>query len=146
MPIRYGDYIARLSLTPISPELKALKDEKIELDDYDGLRPVVTDFFRSHPAEFEIRIQLCTDLERMPVENANKEWPEDESPYQPLARLTFSSPGRLQRGQTGVCRRPSFFVQRTVLRLTARSVPSCERACRRMKRWVKHAANKMGML
>jgi len=23
----------------------------------------------------------------MPVENANKEWPEDESPYQPVARL-----------------------------------------------------------
>lgn len=25
----------------------------------------------------------------MPVENANKEWPEDESPYQPVARLIF---------------------------------------------------------
>lgn len=43
--------------------------------------------FRDNPAEYEVGIQLCTDLERMPVENANAEWPEDESPYRPVARL-----------------------------------------------------------
>ncbi len=89
VPIRYGDYIAKLSITPINHGLKALKDQKLDLQDYDGLRVVVTDYFRSHPAEFEVGIQLCTDLGRMPVENANKEWPEDESPYQLVARLIF---------------------------------------------------------
>ena len=45
------------------------------------------EFFCTNPAEYLIAIQLCTDLERMPVENATVEWPEDESPYQPVARL-----------------------------------------------------------
>lgn len=56
VPIRYGDYIAKLSITPISHGLKALKDQKLDLQDYDGLRVVVTDYFRSHPAEFEVGI------------------------------------------------------------------------------------------
>jgi hypothetical protein len=37
--------------------------------------------------EVEVGIQLCTNLEAMPVENAHTQWPEDESPYQPVARL-----------------------------------------------------------
>ncbi len=89
VPIRYGDYIAKLSITPDTPGLKALKDEKFEPQDYDGLRTATVEFFRTRPAEFEVGIQLCTNLERMPVENANKEWPEEESPYQPVARLIF---------------------------------------------------------
>lgn len=32
-------------------------------------------------------MQLCTDLDRMPVEDASKQWPEDESPYRPVARI-----------------------------------------------------------
>jgi hypothetical protein len=47
------------------------------------LRTTVVDFFRRHAAEYEVGIQLWTDLDRMPVENANKEWPEDESPTVP---------------------------------------------------------------
>ncbi|MDQ6678793.1 MAG: catalase family protein [Acidobacteriota bacterium] len=89
VPIRYGDYIAKLSVTPVSPALTALKEQKFDPRDYDGLRTAVTEFFQRNPAEFEVAIQLCTDLDRMPVENANKEWPEDESPYQPVAHMTF---------------------------------------------------------
>jgi len=87
VPIRYGDYIAKLSVTPDTPALKALQNQKFEPQDYDGLRTATVEFFRNNPAEFEIGIQLCTDLKTMPVENANKGWPEDESPYQPVARL-----------------------------------------------------------
>ncbi len=34
-------------------------------------------------------MQLCTDLERMPVEDASVPWPEDESPYVAVARLVL---------------------------------------------------------
>jgi len=88
-PLRYGDYIAKLSVTPDSPELAALRGAKLEPKDYDGLRTAVVEFFRTHPAEFVVGVQLCTSLERMPVENANTEWPEAESPYQPVARLVL---------------------------------------------------------
>jgi hypothetical protein len=86
-PIRYGDYIAKLRVTPDTPGLRALREETFKPQDENGLRTAVVAFFRDNPAEFEIGIQLCTDLDRMPVENATVEWPEDESPYRPVARL-----------------------------------------------------------
>ena len=46
------------------------------------------EFFLTNAAEFDFVVQLCTDLESMPIEDAQKPWPEDESPYRPVARLT----------------------------------------------------------
>jgi hypothetical protein len=86
-PLRYGDYVAKLAVYPDNPALIALVGEELELKDENGLRTVVTEFFRANPAEFEVGIQLCTDLKTMPVEDASTEWPEDESPYRPVARL-----------------------------------------------------------
>ena len=87
-PILYGDYIAKLSVAPVSPELKALTDAPLDLkDNPDGIREAVLEHFRTHGGEWEVRVQLCTDLHHMPVENAAKVWPEDESPYIPVARI-----------------------------------------------------------
>jgi len=52
-----------------------------------ALRDQVVDFFSREDAEYVLRAQLCTDLTRMPVEDASIEWPEDQSPYQPVARI-----------------------------------------------------------
>jgi len=46
-------------------------------------------FFKSQTVEYELRVQLCKDLERMPVEDASIEWSEDLSPYQPVANITL---------------------------------------------------------
>ncbi|SCY87512.1 catalase family protein [Microvirga guangxiensis] len=90
-PLRYGDYIAKISVAPVSPELKALKDAPLDLTGKpDGLREAVVDFFRTHRGEWELRVQLCTDLERMPVEDASVLWPEEESPYIPVGRITVA--------------------------------------------------------
>ena len=86
-PFRYGDYIAKLRVRPDMPRLHELLQAGFTPADEDGLRTAVVEYFRDNPAEYEVGIQLCTDLERMPVENANAEWPEDESPYRPVARL-----------------------------------------------------------
>jgi hypothetical protein len=86
-PMRYGDYVAKLRISPVTPALKALAAESFEPKDEHGLRTAVIEYFQTQAAEFEMAFQLCTDLEHMPVENAHTEWPEDESPYQPVARL-----------------------------------------------------------
>ena len=87
-PFLYGDYMAKLSIAPVSAGLKALTDAKVDLDDKpDGLRAAVVDFFSTHGGEWEIRAQLCTDLDKMPIEDASVEWPEDESPYVTIGRL-----------------------------------------------------------
>jgi hypothetical protein len=88
-PFRYGDYMAKLRVRPDMPRLHDLLKANLTPADEDGLRTAIVEYFRGNPAEYEVGIQLCTDLERMPVENANAEWPEDESPYRPVARLTL---------------------------------------------------------
>lgn len=87
--LRYGDYIAKLSLVPASQNLKELTGESIDTSNPSILRDLVVEFFRHNIAEYELCVQLCTDLEKMPVEDASIEWSEDESPYRPVARITI---------------------------------------------------------
>ena len=88
-PFRYGAHIAKLSLAPVSPELAALKEQAFDVSGKpNGLRQAVIDFFRTHGAVWELRVQLRTNPDTMPVEDASVPWPEAESPYLPVARVT----------------------------------------------------------
>jgi hypothetical protein len=87
-PLLYGDYIAKLALFPVSPELTALTNAKVDLSGKpDGLRQAAIDFFQAHGGAWELRAQLCTELETMPVEDSTVQWPEDKSPYVTIARV-----------------------------------------------------------
>ena len=87
-PIRFGDYVAKIGVVPVSPGLTALTDQPLKLTGRPtALRDSVVEFFANHRAEWELRVQLCTDLDAMPVENAAKAWPEDKSPYLTVARI-----------------------------------------------------------
>ena len=88
VPMRWGDYIAKLAVAPVSPELKALEKAPLKVDGSpNGLREAVVDFFSKYGGVWEVRAQLATDLEHTPVENAAKEWPEDNSPYVAVGRI-----------------------------------------------------------
>jgi hypothetical protein len=102
--LRFGDYIAKIAVAPVSPELVALHHKHIDLHNRpNGLREAVVDFFANHGGEWEVRVQLCADLEKMPVENAAKVWPEETSPYVPVARIRAEP-------QTGWCEARSIAV------------------------------------
>jgi hypothetical protein len=88
-PIRYGDYIAKVGVFPVSPELTQLVNTRLDLNGVrDGLRNAVREFFALNGGTWELRVQLCTDLEAMPIEDATKIWPEDKSSYIAVARIT----------------------------------------------------------
>jgi hypothetical protein len=91
VPLLYGPYMAKLSLAPVSPSLRLLTDAPIETEGRpDALRDAVSEFFGGQyagDAVWELRVQLCTDIETMPLESPDKEWPQEESPYIPVARL-----------------------------------------------------------
>lgn len=94
VPLRFGQHIAKLSLVPVSASLTPLIDQALD-DDLaqhpDGLRQAVLRFFAEHEGEWELRAQLNTDLEQMPIEDASVPWPEEQSPYLPVARLRIAS-------------------------------------------------------
>ena len=88
VPLLYGPYIAKLSLAPVSAGLTALTDAPVDLKDKpNGLRDAVTAHFAGQGGEWDLRVQLCTDIETMPVEDASVQWPEDVSPFVTVARL-----------------------------------------------------------
>ena len=89
VPLLYGRYVAKLSVAPLSPELRALTGVKLDLSGKpNAIRDAVVDFFRSQGAIWELRAQLRTNPDTMPIEDASALWPEDESPYRMVARIT----------------------------------------------------------
>ncbi|WP_101927297.1 MULTISPECIES: catalase family protein [Luteimonas] len=85
LPQRYGDHTAKLQLVPVSPALRALHGQAVDLSHDDAIREAVVAFFRDHDAEWELRAQLCTTLAAMPVDDATAEWDEDASPFRTIA-------------------------------------------------------------
>ncbi|WP_158742321.1 catalase family protein [Acidisphaera sp. L21] len=87
-PLLYGDYVAKIGVFPIF-DLSKQTGAPVEVNDNpDALRDAVAAHFAVNGGEWELRVQLLTNPETMPIEDASVIWPEDESPYQPVARLT----------------------------------------------------------
>ncbi|MEJ8859783.1 catalase family protein [Variovorax robiniae] len=88
VPMLYGQYMAKLSIAPVSPGLLSLTDAPIDTDERpNAIRDAVVDHFRSEGGEWEVRVQLCVDIETMPIEDASVQWPEDASPFVTVARI-----------------------------------------------------------
>ena len=67
VPVRYGDFIAKLAAVPIGG-IAALKDAPVDVHERDdALRTAVGEHFAAANAEWELRVQLCTDAATMPV-------------------------------------------------------------------------------
>jgi hypothetical protein len=89
VPLRFGDYIAKLELAPVSENLVKLHGTHLpHAGDYNSLRDSIVALFAQEGGTWELRAQLCTNLETMPVEDASAAWSEKESPYVTVATLT----------------------------------------------------------
>ena len=86
--LRYGDHVAKVRVAPASPELTALTGRAIDTGNPSVLRDLVTEHFRRSGGEWDLQVQLATDLDRTPVEDASVVWPEDHAPFRTVARLT----------------------------------------------------------
>jgi hypothetical protein len=87
--IRFGDYIAKINASPApGSAISRVTGTAIGSED-DALRELVTAFFTANEAEYELRAQLCTNLDQMPIEDASIKWPEELSPHQRLGRLVL---------------------------------------------------------
>lgn len=88
-PLLWGEHFGKVSVTPVSDGLRALKGRHVDVNGHPtALREAVVEHFAREGGEWDVRVQLCTDLHKMPVENSHKEWSEDESPYLSVGRIT----------------------------------------------------------
>lgn len=91
VPLLWGDYVAKVAVAPVSQNLTALTGAALNVNGRpNGLREAVREFFATEEAAWELRVQLRTNVDTMPVEDASVPWPEDESPYRPVARIVVA--------------------------------------------------------
>lgn len=85
--LRYGDYVAKISVKPLSESVTKLDRKRIPRGSGDDAhRVLIADFFRRNDAEYAVCVQLCTDADA--IENATKEWSTSPPPER-VAKLIF---------------------------------------------------------
>ena len=88
VPVRWGDYVAKVAAFPVAPAQGALKDWRLDpATDENGFRHAAVAYFAGDEAVYELRAQLWTDADAQPIEDASVEWPEDKSPFRTVATL-----------------------------------------------------------
>jgi hypothetical protein len=81
-PFRYGDYIAKFSLAPVAPALRALTGIEIDATDRpNAIRETVQQQMDVIDGVWEFRVQLCRDLDKQPIEDSTVAWDETEAPF-----------------------------------------------------------------
>ena len=86
--VRHGDYVAKVRVAPV--QSFADRVERRALDpaaEQQIFRPALVAELRERPYEFDVQVQLSTDLDRMPVEKTTVRWDESLSPYVTVAKL-----------------------------------------------------------
>lgn len=88
VPIRFGDYVAKVGVFPSSPGFKALEGQEIAIHGRENaLREEIGRVLKTEGGEWEVRVQLCRDLKTDPIEDAATPWPEQNNPYITVARI-----------------------------------------------------------
>lgn len=87
-PFRYGDHIAKFQLVPVSA-IKDFADATVNATGRpDAIRAAMNELLAEQGGIWEFRVQLCTNLETMPIEDASVAWDEEASPFRTVATLT----------------------------------------------------------
>lgn len=88
VPVRFGDYVAKLGAVPATEAQRKLSDWRLDPNqDEDGFRHATIAFFRDNDVVFELRAQLWADAEKQPIEDASVDWPISISPYRTVATI-----------------------------------------------------------
>ncbi|MFI6494964.1 catalase family protein [Streptomyces sp. NPDC050564] len=86
--VRHGDYIAKVRMAPAGGFADKVVQRSVDpASAPEVFRPALVAELRERPYEFDIQVQLCADLEQMPVEDVTVEWSEELSPSVTVAKL-----------------------------------------------------------
>lgn len=77
-------------MKPVAPALTALTGTIVKADGEhpNAIRETVQREMKSIEGQWDVRVQLCRDLERQPVEDPTVEWKEDEALFRRVGIIT----------------------------------------------------------
>lgn len=88
-PFRYGDYVAKFRVKPVSPYLTELTGREIDTSTGENaIRDTVQAEMQTIAGEWEFQVQLCRDIKEQPIEDPTVEWDETDAPFVTVATLT----------------------------------------------------------
>jgi hypothetical protein len=86
--VRHGDFVAKVRVAPVQSFADRVARRALDpVSAQQVFRPALVEELRERPYEFDVQVQLCTDLTQMPVEKTTVVWPESLSPYVTVAKL-----------------------------------------------------------
>jgi hypothetical protein len=86
--VRHGQYIAKVRVAPAAQNAGTVIHRQIDLNSGpDVFGPVLADELKAHAFDFDLQVQLCTDLAATPVNDATREWPEKLSGFVTVGRV-----------------------------------------------------------
>jgi hypothetical protein len=86
--VRHGDHVAKVRVAPDADSAAQATHRELDLTSGpDVFGPALADELQARPFDFDLQVQLCTDLEAMPVNDATVEWPERLSPFVTVGRV-----------------------------------------------------------
>jgi hypothetical protein len=102
--VRHGDYVAKIRVAPAAESATHAIHRELDLTSGpDVFGPALVDELQARAFDFDLQVQLCTDLEAMPVNDVTVEWPEKLSPFVTVGRVhlprqDISGPDNFERG------------------------------------------------
>jgi hypothetical protein len=86
--VRHGGYVAKVRVAPVQSFADHVVRRSLDpISTQQVFRPALVAELRERPYEFDVQVQLCTDLAQMPVEKTTVVWPESLSPFVTVAKL-----------------------------------------------------------
>jgi catalase len=86
--VRHGDHIAKIRVAPAAESAAGVTHRELDLNrGPDVFGPALADELRDRPFDYELQVQLCADLDTMPVNDVTVEWPESVSPFVTVGRI-----------------------------------------------------------
>ena len=102
--VRHGDYVAKVRIAPAVENASRVIHGDLDLTSGpEVFGPALADELGAAAFEFDLQVQLCTDLTVMPVNVLTVEWPEKLSPFVSVARVhvprqDISGPENFEKG------------------------------------------------
>ncbi|KGF68954.1 hypothetical protein LL06_13525 [Hoeflea sp. BAL378] len=106
LPFHLGDEIVKYRLEPETPP------ENVPDDATDYLKTDMTNRLAEREYRFTLSVQMRTDPALMPLDQAMVEWPEEASPFRPVATLVIPRQRIDARGQSDYGQNLSFNIWR----------------------------------
>jgi hypothetical protein len=85
---RHGDHVAKTRVAPATASAAKVIHRDVDLTTGpDVYHPVMVDELLASSFDFDLQVQLCTELDAMPVNLVTVEWPERLSPFVTVGRV-----------------------------------------------------------